>query len=432
MKDRGENRSEIMWVRASFLFIPISMVVIFFSACAKKTIEGPSAGGGLTFVGSGICMTCHANKYDNWLTTGHPNIFKMVENGVQPSYPDEALNFQSTWMTELGDGSHDWNDIAGVIGGYGWKALFVGNDGHIIGTANSAHSTGLGNNQINFYGGENHGWSDYHSSSETVYNYACFKCHTTGGSTEGSWLQGVDNLGTFSEGGVGCESCHGPGSQHAGNPSKENIDRVYEFIHADNSLGGLEVDGVVQAPDPDGNDLVFLCGTCHNRGYSNAIEASEGFIMNNQQWNEFVVTKHSKGGLTCTSCHDPHNRTVWDGDGITATCTSCHTDKEANTKHNDFPSCLDCHMPYAAKSGTTIGESGYRADVRSHLMTITPDAESMFTEDGSEVTDDETRPASLSPAYSCLACHNDDPDDDIFNISLNFAASYARGMHATK
>ena len=89
-------------------------------------------------------------------------------------------------------------------------------------------------------------------------------------------------------------------------------------------------------------------------------------------------------------------------------------------------------MPYAAKSGAKIGESGYRGDIRSHLMAIIPDTESMFTEDGLWVRDDATRPAALSPAYPCLGCHNNDPDDGIFDLTLEFAASFAANMHASK
>ena len=432
MKANIVKRGEKKLVWGALLLIPIS-VVLCFSACTKTTFEDPDPEPGeATFIGSETCMTCHEEYYNDWIASGHPYKFSIVENGVEPVYPVEAINFQNTWMTNLGDGSLDWSNIAGVIGGYGWKARFVGTDGQIVGTANSELSTGLGHNQINFFGGVNYGWVDYHPADEKIYNYGCFKCHTTGGTTEGTWLEGVDGLGTFSEGGIGCESCHGPGSLHVAGPTTENIDRVYEFVHADNSLGGLEVNGTVQTPDPNGDDVVFLCGTCHNRDYQNPINSSGGFIKHHEQWDEFVVTKHGENGLTCTSCHDPHKRTIWDGDGIIQTCESCHPDQVANTKHNSQAGCIDCHMPYAAKSGTEIGESGYRADVRSHLMAIIPNTESMFTEDGAWVRDDATRPAALSPAYPCLGCHNNDPNDNIFELTLEFAASFAANMHASK
>ena len=414
-----------------FLIIPISLALTF-SACSNETIEDEPSGGDLTYVGSDACMSCHSDKYNMWVNSGHPYKFTIIEDGVQPTYPDEAINFQDTWMENLGDGSHSWDNVAGVIGGYGWKSRFVGTDGHIMGTANSAFSTGLGHNQFNFYGGENHGWVDYHPGDEKIYNYACFKCHTTGGDTEGTWLDGVDGLGTFTEGGIGCESCHGPGSLHIAEPTDANIDRIYEFAHLDNSIGGLEIDGVVQTPDPDGDDVVFLCGTCHNRGYENTIDSKGGFIKHHEQWDEFVITEHGKGGLTCITCHNPHERTIWDGDGITKTCKSCHSDQEAHTAHGPSATCVDCHMPYAAKSGTTRGESGYRGDIRSHLMTIIPDTEDMFTEDGSAVRNDDTRSAALSPAYSCLGCHNDDPNDNIPDKTLEQAAAGAANMHASK
>ena len=39
------------------------------------------------------------------------------------------------------------------------------------------------------------------------------------------------------------------------------------------------------------------------------------------------------------------------------------------------------------------------------------------------------RPASLSPAYSCLGCHNDDPNDDIPEKTLEQAAQQSMNMH---
>lgn len=382
-----------------------------------------------TWVGSQACQTCHSEKYDNWAASGHPYKFNVVQNGQPPVYPPEAINYQSQWMDSLGNFTHSWMDIAGVIGGYGWKARFVGMDGHVVGTAGSSYSMGMGHNQINFYGGEDHGWANYHTTSETIYNYSCFKCHTTGGEMSGTWLPGVEGLGTFTEQGIGCESCHGPGGDHISTLSADDIDLVYEFAHHDNSIGGLDIDGVVQTPDPNGNDVNFLCGTCHNRSYTSPINSSGGFIKHHEQWDEFVATSHYGEEMDCSTCHDPHKRVIWDGDGIIMNCGTCHSEQVNLTNHEEGTTCLDCHMPFAAKSGTTRGMSGFKGDVRSHLMKIIPDTESMFTEDGSAVRDDAERPAALSPAYACLGCHNDDPNDNIPDKTLAQAAEEAAEMH---
>ena len=383
------------------------------------------------YVGSDACKTCHADKYDSWKMSGHPYKFSVIENNEPPVYPDFAVNFQDRWISELGDGSHTWADVAGVIGGFGWKARFVGTDGVIIGTASSQFpDAGGGHNQFNFFGGEAHGWVNYEAETENKrYSYGCFKCHTTGGDTAGTWLEGVDGLGTFIEAGIGCESCHGPGGDHVNAPSEDNIDKIYEFAHLDNAVGGLQIGDEVQTPDPNGDDVIFLCGACHNRSYTSPINSKGGFIKHHEQWDEFVATDHYKVGFTCITCHDPHKRVIWDGEGITKKCTLCHSDKAETINHEAALNCIDCHMPYAAKSGTTRGQSGYKGDVRSHLFRINPDTSSMFTADGSVVKDDDEREAALSPHFSCLGCHNDSPDDDIPDMTIEQASLAAAEMH---
>lgn len=53
----------------------------------------------------------------------------------------------------------------------------------------------------------------------------------------------------------------------------------------------------------------------------------------------------------------------------------------------------------------------------------------MFTDDSRAVRDDEVRSASLSIHFACLGCHNDDPDDNALDKTLEQAVAAATGMH---
>ncbi|NQU67543.1 MAG: hypothetical protein HQ510_06340, partial [Candidatus Marinimicrobia bacterium] len=383
------------------------------------------------YVGSQSCMGCHGmadlsgsgyDIYDSWFNSGHPYKFNETPGGTGPEYPPFVINFEDGWMTGLGA---DWMGVSGVIGGFGWKARFVDNNGVIAGTASSLINPGVGHNQFNFFGGEDHGWADYHASDlNKVYNYSCFRCHTTGPVEEGSWIPGQD-LGSFAESGIGCEACHGPGSTHMSTMNSGDIDLVYEFdINGGAGLGG-------EMADPNGDDVNFMCGTCHNRNFNAQIDASGGYIKHHEQWDEISAWNNmgAHDNMSCITCHNPHKRVIWDGDGIQMQCQTCHPTHLANNNHPATLECTDCHMAQAVKSGTTLGESGYRGDVKSHLLRITSSTESMFTEDGAYVRDDETRPASLDIQHACLGCHNDDPNDSIPNKTGEELVAFASMMH---
>ena len=214
-----------------------------------------------TYIGSDQCQLCHDNVdsntgyniWEEYITSGHP--YKLNEvSGSPPVYPPNT----SPGVPDPPPGTA-WGDYSYVIGGYGWKARFVLPTGRIFTATQEVQ-----------YNLETQGWVAYHFGEDKKYNYGCFQCHTTGPSETGSW-NGVpgDSLGTFSEPGVRCEGCHGPGSTHASTASAADIDKVYEFAHMDNDLNGLTYpDGTTKTPDPAGDDVNFLCGTCHNRSYT--------------------------------------------------------------------------------------------------------------------------------------------------------------------
>ena len=71
------------------------------------------------YVGSNSCSGCHSGQYGTWEDSGHPYKANVIVDNQPPYYPTVATdnNFMSDWMTGLGT---TWDNVALVIGGYGW------------------------------------------------------------------------------------------------------------------------------------------------------------------------------------------------------------------------------------------------------------------------------------------------------------------------
>ena len=377
------NTATVQWVAnfavaASAIFkVEVSDGDLMVSASDGVTIVS-SDEAEFHYVGSATCQQCHNEIYSDFILSGHPYKFNFVTGNDAPEYPNFV---EDSRVLNLPTGAAAWEDLIGVIGGFGWKARFVDTTGHIVGTAGSVINTGGGDNQYNFFGGTDWGWVDYHPSDIKEYNYGCFRCHTTGATQNGEWLPGIS--GTFAYGGVQCEGCHGQGNKHVENNGAGFIDKAV------------------------GNDVTELCGQCHYRNEDHSVAASGGFTKHHEQYDEFTHTAHyQNAGQNCTTCHDPHKRVIWDGDGITEECTTCHSGiTPASAGHND---CVSCHMARTAKSGTqTI--AGYQGDVRSHTFAIASDTTwNMFSDDGTTMRLDENGRTKLNLVNVCYGCHADE------------------------
>lgn len=312
------------------------------------------------YVGTDACGFCHGTLTNEFKKSAHPYKIRKVENGQAPIYP-----FSDVPAPPAG---YSWSDVSYVIGGFGWKARFIGLDGFII--------TDGGLNQWNLATEE---WVDYHKDERKPFD--CGRCHTTGYQPDGN-QDGLPGLiGQWVAPGIQCEECHGPGKAHADSPGTRP----------------LSID--TRASE---------CGRCHNRGGLNdQIPASGGFIKHHEQYNELVASDHQF--LTCVTCHDPHAGVVYsDLEGtnpIKVACEGCHTDARASLQAGalagvkaDFD-CESCHMPYAAKSAVAMGT--FVGDVRSHLVKINSavDAEQF---DGSLANH------YLTLDFACLGCHDDE------------------------
>jgi len=380
--------------------LPKVLMVILLTTIIKAQAPG--------YKGDDKCMLCHNstnsklgyNIYAEYIKTGHPYKLNKITGNAQPTYP---ANTTAGYPAPSGK---QFSDFSYVIGGYGWKARFLQHDGMVFVGQNVQYNLAT------------KGWVAYNDGKPTKYDYNCFKCHTTGPTTEGSWPAGTTGFGTFAQPGIRCEGCHGPASDangdHTTNPTYK--------------------------PFRKGDDLTLTrCGDCHQRGgVTNAVPTSNGFVEHHEQVNEFRASKHGDGkgvDLTCGTCHDTHialhykNVASPNLKAIKVKCQDCHTGKEikingTKTKPVD---CVDCHMSYTGKSaiGTQTG-NGWKGDIRSHVMQINTNnidkTNGMFTTDGLKLELDANGLAKQTLDFTCLSCHT--------NKDLAWASTYAKNIHS--
>jgi formate-dependent nitrite reductase cytochrome c552 subunit len=176
------------------------------------------------------------------------------------------------------------------------------------------------------------------------------------------------------EDGVGCENCHGPGSNHVNSPY----------------LVAMPVDRAGAA-----------CGDCHSRTAVNAIEAHDGFIDHNQQYAELFASK--KRVMDCVDCHNPHASTLYDAaQAIKSECATCHFESDNYQKINDrrHATCVDCHMPRITTSAAA-DPARFSGDVRTHLFGVNTQARSQFNRDGTLAE------PYVAVEFSCKGCHSE-------------------------
>ncbi len=169
---------------------------------------------------------------------------------------------------------------------------------------------------------------------------------------------------------INCESCHGPAARHV------------SLMRAGTATG-TDI-GIAALATLDKDASLNTCMSCHALksrlapSYRPGATLAQFYTLRLSQLGEQPLTADGRtrtfayqeghyasdcyrnGGMTCTSCHDPHTqgyRTVT-GEAIPGRtddrqCTSCHASKaidvSAHTKHpatSTGSRCVSCHMPY--------------------------------------------------------------------------------------
>lgn len=191
---------------------------------------------------------------------------------------------------------------------------------------------------------------------------------------------------------VGCERCHGPGADHAVDPTRANIvnPAKLDTIHATDVCVQCHSQGRPITNPIDSRYYDWPVGFEVGRNLSDYWRLEEHTLgettfthfadgtahKNRMQGNDFVTSRMYARGVTCFSCHDVHGTTN-NADLIKPAetmCFECHgpgspngprgASVEEHTHHRAGSSgsqCIACHMP---KIETTLGT----VMVRSHTF----------------------------------------------------------------
>jgi tetratricopeptide (TPR) repeat protein len=209
----------------------------------------------------------------------------------------------------------------------------------------------------------------YQSAREMPLNlpaYAsCLECHVSGMQPP---VKGTENHypdPPFTENGVSCERCHGPGAAHASLEAEANsgsLSAANSAIVNPAKLAPARRDEVCMQCHLEGKVAIERAGR-HLYEYQPGDKLSDyiryfvlagsqssnsiGAVSQVEALAESQCKKKSGDAMSCTSCHDPHRspsaeeRVAY----YRGKCLSCHGVNFASKHHADHPDCTACHMP---------------------------------------------------------------------------------------
>jgi len=250
----------------------------------------------------------------------------------------------------------------------------------------------------------------------------CTACHegkTLAGSKHG---QSANPRTPAAKPNQSCETCHGPGKEHAESGDKTKI-RVFPAM----------------AP----HDASAVCLTCHNRGNHAGWEGSgherrnltcstchsvhspksaERQLVQATQTqvcatcHRLQVTKTERavahmpvreGKMTCTSCHNPHGsisnvKNLKTGSSVAELCTTCHTEMRGPMLFDHAPvreNCATCHDPHGSSNDRMLVVRMPMLCQRCHIASRHP--ATLYDKD--QIT---TNKSNRMFGRSCVNCHS--------------------------
>jgi predicted CXXCH cytochrome family protein len=337
------------------------------------------------YVGSAACEKCHAEIYARWKKTPMANVVRDPKEHPEAIIPNlttnkiakftkeqVALVYGSVWkqryFTKIGDDYFpepaQW-DVTNKV----WRPYFV------------AKGTDW--------------WEPYYAADNMQ--------RPTGPTCDGCHSVDYDvNTKKVAEWNVGCEKCHGPGSEHVAKPERGNILNPgrMDYVRASDTCIQCHSQGRPLTNPIEGRyfdwPVGFRVGLAlqdfwkleeHKLGEQSFTHYADGTAHKNRmQGNDFVQSVMYRRGVTCASCHDAHGTENYAQlrKPVERICLDCHGPMspngpreatiEGHTHHKEGSAgsqCVACHMP---KIQTTIADVKVSAHTFAFIYPAATDA----------------------------------------------------------
>lgn len=366
-------------------------------------MESKSAPGPAHFTGSNACQSCHASQTAEWRQSQHHAAMAVAsEQTMLGNFNDAAFTYARTISrffkrngkfyvrTDGRDGRLADFEIKYTFGVQPLQQYLIEfPDGRLqaLSIAWDARSKEEGGQRwFHLYPGERITHQDelHWSRPAQNWNFMCADCHST--AVRKNYDPVADRFATeWSEISVGCEACHGPGSNHvawAMRPrgrfeqadSSKGLKNRLDERRADSWTVSAATGNPVRSRPRVSDREIETCAQCHSRRrqiaegyeagkrfldyYRPALLSSPLYHADGQQrdevynWGSFLQSKMHAAGVTCSDCHNPHSGKLRaQGNAV---CSTCHLparyDTSEHHRHKQISAgaaCASCHMPSA-------------------------------------------------------------------------------------
>jgi predicted CXXCH cytochrome family protein len=364
--------------------IALAAALLQCSHPAKQPVEASNH-----YVKSDVCASCHADVYQTYQHTGMARAFYTPS---KESVPNPTPYFHRA--------SGTWFQIVEKQGAYYQRSWQIGLKGseESVGETKIDYVMGSGNHVRTYIhrtarntlielplawyvekGGTwalNPGFDTSHPPAGRRIGYDCMFCHNAYPAIPG----GHDDPGSepvYEDAlpeGIDCQRCHGPGEKHVRaaqlpnskvedvraaivNPKKLSAERGMEVClqcHLEttsfplpNATRRFDRGPYSYQPGEKLSSFILFFDHAPGSGKENKFEiVSSAYRLRQAQC--FI---QSKGALTCTTCHNPHDipHEPVAAEHYNGVCRQCHTNAFAALvaagKHTQSKACIDCHMP---------------------------------------------------------------------------------------